>query len=175
MSLFRSIAAALAILTTVPAVAAAQLSRSDFEVVFEARETQRRAIVAKVLSLTEEEAENFWPLYDEYRYQAKGQQLQLVKNVAVFAENFETLDANLAEDLLSGAVEQQDARNKTQSEHIKRVQKVLPPIKALRYLQLDGIIETAQEFQLRREIPLAGSDLEAMMMGASSPASGDSQ
>lgn len=171
MSLFRSITAAVAILIAMPAIASAQPSRSEFEVVFEARETQRRAIVAKVLSLTEEEADQFWPLYDEYRQEVKLQQLALVRNVAVFAENFETLGEGLAEGLLSGAIEQQDARNATQSKHLKRVQSVLPPIKALRYLQLDGYIETAQEFQLRRELPLAGSDLEAMMMssGAGTP------
>ncbi|MEM0930567.1 MAG: hypothetical protein AAGI89_14865 [Pseudomonadota bacterium] len=142
----------------------AQTQRDKFEVAFEAQETRRRAIVAQGLELTEEEAEKFWPLYDAYRNDVKGVELRLVQNLSSFANNFETLDDEIAEELMGSAVDIEADMARLNRDHFKRVRRVLEPVHALRYFQLDQYIDTAQRMSVQRQIPLAGTDLEALYM-----------
>ena len=144
--------------------AAAQTQRAQFEVAFEAQETRRRALVAQGLELSDEEAEKFWPMYDPYRNETKGIELRLVENLSTFAENFNDLTDDVAEELVSSAVDIEADSSRLKREHFKRVRRVLPPVSALRYFQLENYIDTAQRMSVQRQIPLAGTDLEAMYL-----------
>ncbi|MEM6912395.1 MAG: hypothetical protein AAF511_00310, partial [Pseudomonadota bacterium] len=134
------------------------------EVAFEAQETRRRAIVAQGLQLSDEEAEKFWPMYDDYRNDIKVVELRLVENLSTFADNFNELSDDVAEELLSAGVDIEADSSRLRREHVKRVRRVLEPVSALRYFQLENYIETAQRMSVQRQIPLAGTDLEAMYL-----------
>ncbi|MEO1656816.1 MAG: hypothetical protein AAFR65_03770 [Pseudomonadota bacterium] len=164
--MLRQILAAGAVLMSVCVVAdaAAQSSRDQFEVAFEAQETKRRAIIARGLELTDEEADEFWPIYDSYRADVKLIELRLVENLSMFSENFNTLDDDIAEELMSSAVGIEADTARLKREHLKRARRVLQPVAALRYFQLDNYIDTAQRMSVQRQIPLAGTDLEELYL-----------
>ena len=142
--------------------AAAQSERAQFEVAYEAHETRRRAIVAQSLELTEEEADKFWPLYDEYRAGMKSISLRQKETLATFAEKFRDLDNETAGELLTKALATNADLAKLRQDHIKKARRVLEAGDALRYFQIDDYIETAERASVQRQIPLAGTDLEAL-------------
>lgn len=159
------IAAALmgAVLAVVgSASASAQVDRSQFEVSFEARETNRRAVLAKGLTLSPEQAEEFWPVYDAYRDAIKDIELRSLMTLSAFAESFQDLDDEAASDILETALEIEKDRTRLANKHIKRARRILSPVDALRYFQMEAYINTAQRFALQRQVPLAGTDLEAL-------------
>ncbi|MEM1103219.1 MAG: hypothetical protein AAGH48_03840 [Pseudomonadota bacterium] len=140
--------------------ATAQTDRARFEVAFEAQETQRRAIIAEAIELTDEEAKKFWPAYDEYRSAIKEQHLRQVTNLRLFADSFSDLDDETSEELLSTVIDIDGDRARTNKDHIKSVRRILSPVSALRYFQISSNMDVAQEYNFRRRIPLAGTDLE---------------
>jgi len=142
--------------------AVAQSERAQFEVAYEAHETRRRAIVAQSLELTEEEADKFWPLYDEYRSGMKSISLRQTETIATFAENFRDLDNETAGELLTKALATNEDMMDLRRDHIKKVRRILEAGDALRYFQMDDYIETAERASVQRQIPLAGTDLDAL-------------
>ncbi|MEO1040842.1 MAG: hypothetical protein AAFX52_00995 [Pseudomonadota bacterium] len=156
-----SACAAVLALTLAPETMA-QTARAQFEVAFEAQETRRRAIIAQGLELTDEEAEKFWPIYDSYRNDIKAVELRLVENLSTFADNFSDLSDDVAEELLSAGVDIEADSSRLRRDHVKKVRRVIEPVSALRYFQLENYIETAHRMSVQRQIPLAGTDLEEM-------------
>lgn len=124
------------------------------DAVRQAVRTDKRALVEKNMQLTEAEAKRFWPVYETFqRDLAKVIQRQ---NRAVLdyvnAESSMT-DANasrLAREVLQADAEEQKLRER----QFKRVQAVLPPRKAVRYLQIENKIRTLQRFDMAEQIAL---------------------
>ncbi len=142
-----------------PPVAA--LDRAQFEVMFEAREAERRVMIAQGLQLTDDEAAKFWPAYDEFRADIKGVDLEQAMLVATFAQNFQNLDDDTSREILNDAKRIEKDRARVISRHLSKVQRLIPASDALRYFQMQSYIATAERFALQQRIPLAGTDLEA--------------
>ena len=166
MTMLKSIVALFtaAMAVTLTVEAQAQSERAKFEVAFEAQETRRRALIAQSLELSEEEAAKFWPMYDAYRNEVKTIQLRQVENLSTFSANFNGLEDDVAEELIAAAVDIKAYVTQLNREHLKRVRRVISPVQALRYFQLDSYIDTAQLVSMQRQIPLAGTDLEQLYM-----------
>ena len=124
------------------------------EVVRSLAETERKAVVATNLSFTPEEAEAFWPVYNEYREEMRKVGDARVKIIRDLAESFETLDNAGAEQLTKAWLEYQDERLKVRKSFLKKFNKAVPAKKTLRFVQIDNKIDAIIEFKLAEEIPL---------------------
>ncbi|MEM6833555.1 MAG: hypothetical protein ACFBZ9_06460 [Sphingomonadales bacterium] len=151
-----------AIFAALVPTANAEFPRAEFEIYFESNETRRRAIVLQKIKLDAAEADKFWPLYDSYRNDVKLLQLDLFDNLALYAEKFAALDDDTATELLSNGVEIENKLHKLKAVHIKKAKRILTPLTALRYFQLDLNLHVAERVSLQRQLPLAGADLEAL-------------
>lgn len=92
----------------------------------------------KKLNLTSEEAEKFWPVYNDYQGQRNLIQLEKIKLIRNFNQNENSLSDNqLAEigDKLAGCIVQESALAVTLH---KRLKEVLPPAKVLRFYQAEN-------------------------------------
>ena len=85
---------------------------ATIEVMRSLAETERKAIVADNMVLTSEEAEKFWPIYNEYREETRKVGDQRVKVIRDLAAEFETLDDARAEELLRETLDFQADRIK---------------------------------------------------------------
>jgi hypothetical protein len=118
-------------------------------------QADKRAVVEKAMNLTAAEAKKFWPLYDRFQHDLEVPQREftLALRDYIAAEKSMT-DANatrLTRIVLAAAVTEAKMREK----HFKEVSKVLPGVKAARYVQVENKIQAVQRYEAARAIPLA--------------------
>jgi Spy/CpxP family protein refolding chaperone len=155
-----SLAAALAV-TALPVVSFAQdvpaapSVKADEQIILRQVMTDKRAVFAQNLQLTEAESRAFWPIYDEYEIKAKKLNDEFLKLVDDYAAKFGSITDEDAAAMLKTKMRIEQEREDLKQAYTKKVAKALPPVKALRYAQ----IETRLDNMLRREvygmIPLA--------------------
>ena len=153
---FGPLAVALCV-TALPVLAQAQNAglATDEQILLKQVMTDRKAVYANNLKLTEEESKKFWPIYDAYEAEVKKVNDRFLANLNRFVENYDTLSESDAADVLKEKMAIEKQREALKQEYTRKVAKVLPPKKALRYAQ----IETRVDNMLRRDvyslIPLA--------------------
>jgi len=153
---FGPLAVALCV-TALPVLAQAQDAglATDEQILLKQVMTDRKAVYANNLKLTEDESKKFWPIYDAYEAEVKKVNDRFLANLNRFVENYDTLSESDAADVLKEKMAIEKQREALKQEYTRKVAKVLPPKKALRYAQ----IETRVDNMLRRDvyslIPLA--------------------
>ena len=118
-------------------------------------QADKRGLVEKAMNLTPEEGKKFWPLYEKFQRELAAPQKEYTRAVLdyVAAEKSMT-DANakrLAEQVLAAQV----MESKLRERQFKETLKVLPGVKAARYMQIENKIQAAQRYESAKAIPLA--------------------
>jgi hypothetical protein len=153
----------------------AQSVNDDVELIRSVVQTERKAVVAKNMQLTEAESEAFWPVYNEYEqamrkvnaesegfwpvYNEYEQAMRKVntKRVEVLrrlAAEYQTLTDEQAEALLKASFDFQQERVKVRRSFTKKFGKVLTGKRVARFYQIDGKIDSIIDFDIARTIPL---------------------
>ena len=117
-------------------------------------QTERKILIMNEMTLTSEEAENFWPLYDEYRAEAKKIGDLRVKVITDYAANYESMTDEMANKLLDQSMKFEEQSVKLEKKYLKKFRKILPGIKVTRYFQLENKLDAIINFDLASEIPL---------------------
>jgi Spy/CpxP family protein refolding chaperone len=144
-------------MTALPVLAQAQDAglATDEQILLKQVMTDRKAVYANNLKLTDDESKKFWPVYDAYEAEVKKVNDRFLANLNRFVENYDTLSESDAAEVLKEKMAIEKEREALKQEYTRKVAKVLPPKKALRYAQ----IETRVDNMLRRDvyslIPLA--------------------
>jgi hypothetical protein len=146
---------AVALIVASPALAqgnAADLI--DLQALRTAVRVDKKAYVASVMKLTDDEAKKFWPAYDAY--QRTLDMTTREKNVTVegvIAQDKPVSDPyakQIAKDLIAA----EEAEVKARRTLYNRLNKAVPPKKALRYLQLEAKIRAVQAYDIAQVMPL---------------------
>lgn len=148
--------AALVALTALPQLALSQEGlKADEQILLQQVMADRRAVYASNLGLTEDESRAFWPIYDEYEAKVKKVNDRFLDLVNRYAADYDKLTDSEAASMLKDKMAIEAERMKLKQTYTKKVAKVLPAKKALRYAQ----IETRIDNMIRRDvyglIPLA--------------------
>jgi hypothetical protein len=152
-----SLAVAIAV-AAFPAVTHGQSTpgvKADEQVILKQVMTDKRAVFAQNLQLTESESRAFWPVYDEYEGKAKKLNDEFLALVDDYAAKYGSISDADASAMLKKKMQIEKDREDLKQKYTKKVAGVLPPVKALRYAQ----IETRLDNMIRRDvyglIPLA--------------------
>jgi len=145
------------IVTALPLASQAQQSgvAADEQVVLKQVLNDKRAVFANNLGLEDSESRAFWPIYDEYEGKAKKLDDRFLALLDNYANKYDSLtDADAAAMLKEKMAIEKD-RAALKQTYTKKVAKVLPAKKALRYAQIETRVETLLRSQLYSIIPLA--------------------
>ena len=116
--------------------------------------TDKKALVASTLNLTDAEAKKFWPIYDAYQRDldlATRRRNVVVIDVVGTGKPISDLYAkNLANELLAA----DEAEIKSRRTMQNKVMRALPDKKAARYVQLESKIRAYQDYDIAVAIPL---------------------
>ena len=127
----------------------------QMQITREAAKANKKLIVSENMNMTEEEATNFWPVYDEYQ-KAMGEIYQKTGEVIKsYAENYDALTDEKAKGLLDQSIALQEDRLNLLKSYLPKFNKVLPAKKVARYYQIENKLDAILKFDLAREIPLA--------------------
>ena len=153
---FGPLAIALLVTAVSPIVQAQDTGlASDEQILIKQVNTDKKAVYAANLGLTEEESARFWPIYDQYEAKVKPLQDRLVANINNFAEKYDTLSDADATAILKEKMAIEKERDALKQEYTKKIEKVLPGKKALRYAQLETRIQILIARDLYSLLPLA--------------------
>jgi len=132
----------------------AQQANDYMEVTRAALKTEKKAMIAEVMSLTQEESEPFWALYNEYQgklYTANTKYLNIINE---FAENFENMSAEKADDLMKRLFSYDTEIIKLKKSYFKKFKGILSPQKTLMYFQAENKIDILIDFEIAASIPI---------------------
>jgi hypothetical protein len=153
---FGPLAIALLVTAVSPIVQAQDTGlASDEQILIKQVNTDKKAVYAANLGLTEEESARFWPIYNEYEAKVKPLQDRLVANINNFAEKYDTLTDADAAAILKEKMAIEKEREALKQKYTKKVEKALPPKKALRYAQLETRIQILIARDVYGLLPLA--------------------
>jgi Spy/CpxP family protein refolding chaperone len=133
---------------------AQSVTDQDIEMLREDLRAQRKQITAQNMTLTADEATKFWPIFDQYRQEAKrlnDDRWALIKD---YAANYKSMTDAQAQDYItrSNAFDQQllELRMK----YVPVFEKVISPRKAALWYQIDRRIDLLINVQLSGRIPM---------------------
>ena len=147
----------LALIVAVPAVAQAQSTSTDMQILADKVKADKKALVAQNMELTESEAKSFWPIYDAYQQDLQKINSRMTQTILEYADAYSkgTVDNATAKKLLGEALAIQEFELKLQQTYVPKLEKVLPEVKVARYIQIESKICALVRYALASKIPLA--------------------
>ena len=148
---------ALACCSFVPSVFA-QSKTDEAEIIRSGLQTEKKAIVAANMNLTDAESQAFWSVYDEYQRGLRKINEKFATVIVEYAKNSSALTDDQAGEILKGYLVAEKERVVLKQKFVKKFKKILPMIKVARYYQVENTIEAIVRYQLaQQQIPLAKS------------------
>ncbi len=124
------------------------------EVVRDILNTEKKAVVAETMTLSETESGPFWELYNEYNaelYKVHTERVNIIKD---FAASYESMTDEKADALVNRSLAYKTNILKLNKTYYKKFKKILPAAKAALYFQIESKIDDLVNAELATEIPL---------------------
>jgi hypothetical protein len=128
------------------------------EVVRDILNTEKKAVVAETMTLSETESGPFWELYNEYNaelYKVHTERVNIIKD---FAASYESMTDEKADALVNRSLAYKTNILKLNKTYYKKFKKILPASKAALYFQIESKIDDLVNAELATEIPLVITD-----------------
>jgi hypothetical protein len=138
-----------------PLVSQAQSTFDDTQQLIAQIQSDKRAIVLKGMALDDAQVQAFTPLYDEYQAKRKVLMQRGVDLVDAYAANYGTMTDDAAKKLLKDWFALVDDENELVQATARKMGKVLPATKVIRFVQIENKLNTVMRLPAVRAIPLA--------------------
>ena len=150
-------AATLAMLTAggFTAPVQAQSTFDDVQTLLAQIQNDKRAVMLQSLALDDAQMTAFTPVYDDYQAERKKIAEEGVRIIDSFAANYDSMTDDAAGKLLKDWMAQEEDKNELMKKTIKKLDKVLPTTKVLRFVQIENKLNTVLSLPAVRGIPLA--------------------
>lgn len=132
----------------------AQNINDYMEVERAALKTEKKALVAEAMQLTEAESTVFWPLYNEYNDKMYLVNTKVYNTIVDYADNFMSMTDEKAVELYTNSMKHDQELAKLEKSYFKKFQKIMPGKKAARYFQVENKIKMLIDAEIALEIPL---------------------
>ena len=126
-----------------------ELARSDIR-------TEKALIYADNMSLTPDEASEFWPLQREYDLEANKILDRRVALIMKFGPNAKTMTDDEAKAVAKESFDIEAERTSLKRKYFQSFSEVISPVKAARFFQIENQLNMAIDLQLASEMPLIG-------------------
>ena len=153
----RSIRAAVALIGVFLASAAfAQTATDELEAARGQIQADRKAIVAKLMSLTDQESAAFWPVYNEFREATRKVDDRMVKLLGDYDKESETMTDQRAHQLLNEWLSIMSDKAAVKKTYVKKFSKAIPTTKLIRYYQIENKMDAVIQYEMAQGLPLVG-------------------
>jgi hypothetical protein len=116
----------------------------------------KKLVIATNMELTESEAKNFWPIYEQYQKDLQKINQRILNLLESYADDFrkKSLTDDKAKKLIDEAVSIDQAEAALKSTYAPKLAKALPTIKVVRYLQIENKIRALVRYDIASGVPL---------------------
>jgi len=128
----------------------------NMQILREKIKADKKLLVATNMELTESEAKNFWPIYEEYQKDLQKINRRIVALLESYAGDFrgKTLTDEKAKKLIDEAMAVEQAEVDIKSAYAPKLSKALPVKKVARYLQIENKIRAVVKYDIAQGVPL---------------------
>ena len=156
MKSFKIALAATALLSVAaPFAAQAQSTYDDTQQLIAQIQADKRAVVLKAMALDDAQMTAFTPLYDAYQADRKKLMQRGVDLINAYSSNYDSMTDDAAKGLLKDWFALQDDEISLVKATAKKMDKVLPTAKVLRFVQVENKLNTLLRLPGIQGIPLA--------------------
>ncbi len=156
MKSFKIALAATALLSVAtPFAAQAQSSYDETQQLIAQIQADKRAVVLKAMALDDAQMAAFTPIYDAYQADRKLLMQRGVDLVNAYSSNYDSMTDAAAKGLLKDWFKLQDDELALVKGTAKKLDKVLPTTKVLRFVQVENKLNTLLRLPGIQGIPLA--------------------
>ena len=133
---------------------AGQADDANLDILRSTIRANKKALVAANLTLSDDEAAKFWPLYDEYQKKLTAVNDRLVEVIRDYTTNYATLDDEHALKLTEQYLDVEKDRVAVRREYLPQFGKLLPGRKVARFYQIENKMDAVVRYDLAEEIPV---------------------
>lgn len=131
-----------------------QSAEADQDLLVDAIRSNRQALVAANLRLSDEEAGKFWPIYDRYQKEMNAIGDRLVGVIQDYTANFSDLSNDKAMKLVDEYLAVEGDRVKVRRAYVDEFAKALPGRKVARFYQIENKMDAVIRYDLAATIPV---------------------
>ena len=155
-ALFPKLLVGLAIMLFVAPALALGAGNTEMELLSEKIKADKKLLVGINMSLTNEEARDFWPVYEAYQKELQTVNLELGELIVEFAEAYAKgpIPNETAKQIRNDVLVLEEKEVKLKRTYGDKMEKVIPAWKVMRYMQIESKIRAVIKFELARQIPL---------------------
>jgi len=124
-----------------------ELARSDIR-------TGKAMIIAENIKFTPDEAVDFWPLHREYELELNKLLDRRYDLILRYAKQYRTMTDKDATRLAEDIFDLESKRTDLKRKYFKKFSKVVPPLKAAQFFQIENQINMALDLQVAASLPL---------------------
>ena len=138
----------------VPTIAAADDMEKYVEMMRSDLRSGKTALLTEALKLSDADGQKFWPIQREYETElAKvgDQRIQLLKD---YAAAYDSLTPETAKSLMDRAFKLESSRLSLLKKYTDKVSKDVSPMVGARFAQVEAIVNSLVDLQIRAETPL---------------------
>jgi len=133
---------------------AGQADDANLDILRETIRANKKALIAANLTLSDDEAAKFWPLYDEYQKKLTAVNDRLVALIKDYTTNYATLDDAHALKLTEQYLDVENDRVAVRREYLPQFAKLLPGRKVARFYQIENKMDAVVRYDLAEDIPV---------------------
>ena len=129
----------------------------NMQILREKIKADKKLLVATNMELTEAEAKNFWPIYEDYQKDLQKINERLIQALQSYAADYKnkSMTDEKAKKLTDEYLSIEQAEVKLKSSSVPKLSKALPATKVARYLQIENKIRAVIKYDLAATVPLA--------------------
>ena len=150
--------AALAQSTPAPAAAPAGAPKEniaeDIKLLRKDVRAEKQKIMGAAMGLDEAQSKKFWPIYKEYDRQLTKLNDVRLGNITAFAQNYNNMTDNKADELVNGAIAYRKKRLDLLAGTYDKVRAALGSPLAARFLQVEDTLLNLIDLQIQSNLPL---------------------
>ncbi|MCF6361024.1 MAG: hypothetical protein L3J29_09715 [Cyclobacteriaceae bacterium] len=115
---------------------------------------EKRSLVAEAMDIKEENKTAFWEAYGEYETATNELIDMRAKNINKFAENYDKLTDEIADEIASTYMSSKSKQLKIQKTTYKKLKKLMGARQAARFIQIMNQVQLLIDVQIASEVPL---------------------
>lgn len=138
-----------------PYAVKAQSTHDEQQQIIAQVQTDKRAVVLKTMGLDDGQVRAFTPIYDRYQVEHKKLFDRAAELLELYATNYESLSDDAARKIMKDWFALQDDEVALTRKYARQLEKVLPPAKVIRFVQIENKLDTLLKLKAVANIPLA--------------------
>jgi hypothetical protein len=135
-------------------VRAGEADEASLEILRDTLRSNKKALVDVNLTLSDEEARAFWPVYDRYQAELGAIQERLLRVIEEYSANFGKLSDEKARQLVDEYLAVERDRSEIRRAYLEPISQALPGRKVMRFYQIENKIDAVLRYELAATIPV---------------------